>query len=229
MQKQPANLSKSSFIKSLQCLKSLYLYKNFYHLRDKPSPELQLRFQQGSAIGKLAWELFPNGIDYSPPSFFPAALTKAARNTAQALLSPPATLYEATFKYGQTMAIVDILVKNEQQLCAYEVKSSVSLTETYILDAAFQYYVMKGAGFQPEQFSIIHLQDGYDSSCKRSNCLRSTDVTDMLLDLQNMIGKHVLVAIRAMTQSSLLEMKVGEHCFTPYPCDFRSFCASHPF
>ena len=52
-------LSKSTFIRGLQCEKSLYLYKHHYKLKD-PTPEsLQAVFEQGTNIGLLAQNYLP--------------------------------------------------------------------------------------------------------------------------------------------------------------------------
>ena len=59
-------LSKSTFIRGLQCEKSLYLYKHQYRLKDPTPSSLQAVFDQGTNIGLLAQELFPNGSDASP-------------------------------------------------------------------------------------------------------------------------------------------------------------------
>ncbi|MDR2410076.1 MAG: hypothetical protein LBE13_18475 [Bacteroidales bacterium] len=218
------SLSKSAFIRSLQCLKSLYLYKNYYALRDKPSIELLARFQQGIDIGKLAWELFPQGIDVHPASFFPSGISKAVKQTQNHLSSDNIILYEASIMYNRAFNILDILQKKGKKIYAYEVKSSVLISETYILDAAFQYYVMKGAGYQPEQFFIIHLKEGYDSSSQDINSLTKTDVTEKLIGLDDYIAKNISKAFQAYTDNSLLKVQRGEQCNKPYPCDFSGFC-----
>ena len=63
-------LSKSTFIRGLQCEKSLYLYKHHYNLKDPVSPQLQAIFNQGHRVGELAQGLFPGGVDASPPNHF---------------------------------------------------------------------------------------------------------------------------------------------------------------
>ena len=224
MEKQQT-LSKSAFIRSLQCLKSLYLYKNFYKLRDMPSKELLERFRQGTAIGKLAWQLFPNGIDLSPGSAFPIAIMKAAAKTSEKLSPENIIIYEASFLYQPTLAILDILVKENGKLFAYEVKSSVEISETYIRDMAFQYYVMNGAGYCPDTFCIVHLKEGYDSTSNDIKCLRITDVTNEIINLQGYIEENANCALKAISDSSLLEIKQGEHCSCPYLCDFVGYCS----
>ena len=64
------NLSKSTFIRGLQCEKSLYLYKHHYRLKDPTPSSLQAVFDQGTNIGILAQELFPKGADASPKNHF---------------------------------------------------------------------------------------------------------------------------------------------------------------
>jgi len=65
-----SRLSKSTFIRGLQCEKSLYLYKHHYRLKDPTPSSLQAVFDQGTNIGLLAQELFPYGADASPVSTF---------------------------------------------------------------------------------------------------------------------------------------------------------------
>jgi len=50
-------LSKSTFLKGLQCEKALYLYKHHYNLKDKITPQQQAIFNQGNAVGELAQEV----------------------------------------------------------------------------------------------------------------------------------------------------------------------------
>jgi hypothetical protein len=63
-------LSKSTFIRGLQCEKSLYLYKHHYNLKDAISPQLQTIFNQGNRLGELTQDLFQGGVDTSPLRHF---------------------------------------------------------------------------------------------------------------------------------------------------------------
>ena len=56
-------LSKSQYIRGLQCQKSLWLYKNRPELRDIPDHTQELLFNTGHNVGELAKELFPNGTE----------------------------------------------------------------------------------------------------------------------------------------------------------------------
>lgn len=52
------NISKSSFIRGLQCHKSLYLKKHHPELEDEVSESQQAVFDKGTNVGILAQKLF---------------------------------------------------------------------------------------------------------------------------------------------------------------------------
>ena len=54
-------LSKSSYIKGLQCEKHLYLYKYHYNEMDELSEMQKSIFKRGTDVGELAQRLFPGG------------------------------------------------------------------------------------------------------------------------------------------------------------------------
>ena len=56
-------LSKSQYIRGLQCHKSLWLYKHKPELRDTPDTQTESLFEKGYEVGEIAKELFPNGVE----------------------------------------------------------------------------------------------------------------------------------------------------------------------
>ena len=102
-------LSKSTFLRGLQCAKSLYLYKNFIQTRDAVSAEQQAIFNRGNNVGVLAQKLFPDGIDATPAKRSNNLL--AVENTRKLIESGAEIIYEAAFQHDQVLAILDILVK----------------------------------------------------------------------------------------------------------------------
>ena len=133
-------LSKSTFMKGCQCPKALYLNKHHRQLKDEVSDAQQAIFDRGTRVGELATQLFPNGKDASPPT--PFDYPQSVALTQQLINDGTTIIYEACFQYDRVLAALDILVYREGQWHAYEVKSSTSVSETYELDAALQYYVI---------------------------------------------------------------------------------------
>ncbi|MCR4287579.1 MAG: hypothetical protein NUW09_06170 [Deltaproteobacteria bacterium] len=56
------NLSKSRFIRGLQCHKSLWLYSHEPELMKEPASGLLAAYEIGKEVGVLAHGLFPGGV-----------------------------------------------------------------------------------------------------------------------------------------------------------------------
>src|SRR5687768_7664583 len=152
-------LSKSTFIRSLQCQKSLYLYKRHTYLRDKISAEQQAIFDRGHSVGELAQKLFPGGIDAGWKT--PRQYKKSVNLTQKYIADGKKVIYEAAFLYNDILVALDILVKRDDGWHAYEVKSSLQPSETFLRDAALQNHVITKSGFPLKSFSLVHLNRDY--------------------------------------------------------------------
>ena len=108
-----AYLSKSLFIRGLQCHKSLYLQKNQPELKDETSEFQETLFQMGTDVGILARELFPGGTEVPYDG-----LSKPAQlDLTQSLIKEgKTTLYEATFIYDGVFVKADILHRGIRRL-----------------------------------------------------------------------------------------------------------------
>lgn len=113
-------LSKSTFMRSCQCLKSLYLHKFQPNLKDEISESQETIFMRGTNVGLLAQKLFPNGVDASPAT--PYEYQKSVEKTAQLIKSGTGIIYEAAFQFEGVLCAIDILVKQNDIWKAYEVK-----------------------------------------------------------------------------------------------------------
>lgn len=58
-----ATLSKSLFVRGLQCRKSLYLHKYHPELKKEISSEQESLFESGKDVGLLAQHLFLRGVE----------------------------------------------------------------------------------------------------------------------------------------------------------------------
>jgi len=218
-------LSKSTFIRALQCLKSVYLNKNRPFLRDHLEARQLNKFERGHEIGSLAWKLFPGGIDCSPKH--PAAYAKAAAKTTELIRRGAKILYEAVFEYDGIRVLPDILVLNDSQIRMYEVKGSLNISQTYILDAALQYYVISGAGYTPSQTFILHVNKNYiyeGGEIHPEDFFVFQDVTAEVIQQQNFIELKIPEAKAAVNADKSPKIPIGPHCYLPYPCDFMGLC-----
>ena len=217
-------ISKSAFIKAEQCLKHFYLYKNHYYLRDVLSKEKQLIFKRGTDIGIFAQQLFPGGIDVTAAEKRDQQLF--AEKTKHLIANGTKTIYEATFIYDDLLVMVDILHKHEDKWIAYEVKSSLKITETYVKDACFQYYVIKNSLPDLLDFNLLTMNPKYmlDGELDITKLFKSTSVMkDAVKNLDYFFHK-TKIAKQTLEQKKIPDIKIGAHCFQPYECDFLGTC-----
>lgn len=221
-------LSKSTYIKGLQCEKALYMQKKHPYLRDKLSIEQRAKFQRGTDVGVLAHAYFPGGVDMSPnsPSQFPKKVQETMTNLANPAVN---VMYEAVFQHNDTLIMLDILVRDGDQWMAVEVKSSLRLSDTYYNDAALQYYVLHGCGVPLSDFKLMYLNADYvkNGAIDVKQLFKLESVMEYVVEREDFVAKNVerLKAIVALPHAPVVE--IGERCNDPYPCDFYGHCWKH--
>ena len=221
-------LSKSTYIKGLQCEKALYMQKKHPYLRDKLSIEQRAKFQRGTDVGVLAHEVFPGGIDMSPNS--PTQFPKKVAETWQNLNNPAVdVMYEAVFQFNDTLIMLDMLVRDGEQWMAVEVKSSLRLSDTYYNDAALQYYVLHGCGVPLSDFRLMYLNADYvkKGDINVHELFKMESVMEYVVEREDFVSQNVerLKAVVTLPHSPLVD--IGIQCNSPYPCDFRGHCWKH--
>jgi len=217
-------LSKSSFIRGIQCPKSLYLYKHFYNQRDKTSAEQQALFSRGTNVGLLAQRLFPGGTDASPSS--PLKYQESVKLTQKLIDEGTEIIYEAAFIFEKTLVAIDILVKRDNSWYGYEVKSSTRITPTYINDASLQYYVISNCGIDLKDISIININTSYvrQGDLEYDKLFQITSVKNEAEHNLQSIKENIAKLLTIATGHQVPEVKIGLQCFSPYSCDFMGTC-----
>jgi len=217
-------LSKSTFIKGMQCEKALYLSKHHRELKDPINPSLEAIFVQGNQVGELAQQLFPGGIDCTPESYFD--FQKAVIRTKEEIEKGTKVIYEAAFQFNGVLAALDILVHDEDEWKAYEVKSSTSVSNTYKLDAAIQYYTITSSGIPLVDISIVHINNQYVKNGKLSinDLFTIASVKQDVETLQLNINDDIERLKKVLLENEIPEKEIGPHCSSPYACDFAGHC-----
>ncbi|MFN8283221.1 MAG: DUF2779 domain-containing protein [Chitinophagales bacterium] len=224
MSKSKNTLSKSTLIRSIQCPKSLYLYKKNYDLRDKTNYTQQQVFDRGHRVGKLAHLLFPNGRDCSPPN--PYSYDESITATKLLVRQQFPVIYEACFKHNGILVALDMLTYENGKWYAHEVKSSMRISNTYLQDAAIQYYIITKSGVELEDFFIVNINSDYvlDETLNVQQFFKSTTVLNEIKERIPFIEATIEKAIATLNLPEAPEVPIGVHCNKPYPCDFQGLC-----
>lgn len=218
-------LSKSTYIKGLQCEKALYLTKKHPYLRDKLSLEKRAKFQRGTDVGILAQQYFPGGVNMAPNS--PSQFPKRVKETMENLQNPAINvMYEAVFQHNDTLVMVDILVREGDQWRAIEVKSSLKLSPTYYNDAALQYYVLHGCKVPLSDFQLMHVNGDYvkQGPIDVKQLFRLVSVMDYAREQEPIIAANVERLKNVVALPHAPQVEIGSHCHEPYDCDFLGHC-----
>lgn len=208
----------------MQCSKSLYLYKNKPQQRDALSASQQAIFSRGNSVGILAQQLFPGGIDASPADKY--NYTEACTTTQKLIEQQVPVIYEAAFQFEGVYAALDILVKQDDKWIAYEVKSSAKISAAYLMDAALQYSVITKSGLSLADFQLVYLDTAYvkrgpieiDKLFIKKSCW------PQVLQRQEQVAAKITELKALLISGVEPDIKIGEHCHSPYACDFIGTC-----
>ncbi|MCU0339704.1 MAG: hypothetical protein MUE30_07455 [Spirosomaceae bacterium] len=209
------SLSKTSYLKGLQCEKQLYLYKHHYDLRDPLTALEKAKFQGGHDFeDRYRSEYFPNAFDVEK-------MGKGKRNayptlTRYALEQGYEAVLEATFVFEGVLVMNDVLVRESDTYQLQEIKNSSHLKNTHIQDAALQYFVTQGALKKDLHVKIV-LPDG-------STAYQIHDVTPQVQALQEDIKINVAKFRKLLGSGQIPDVPIGAHCDTPYKCSFWGYC-----
>ena len=207
-------LSKSKYIRGLQCDRALWL-DVFNPRLARYTAEQMRRFDRGRDFEFAFKATFPDGIDLSAElkrnvDAYPA-------RTAELLdKGYGVALFEAGFLYDDVLVLADVVQQREDgTLDIYEVKSGTALSETYRRDAALQHYVISHCR-EINTFSIVYANpDGG---------FIKEELSAALQEQHGEIEKNI-AAMKDILRHGEPATPTGQHCLEPYACPYQHYCA----
>ncbi|MDZ7848136.1 MAG: DUF2779 domain-containing protein [Owenweeksia sp.] len=220
-------ISKSRYLSGYQCLKKLYLEKYHPDLKPEVSLAQQAIFEQGHSVGYYARMLFPDGKDATPRSYY--NFEPSIEKTSRWIADGEPVIYEAAFVNDSVLAALDILLTQNGERYAVEVKSSVKVKDYHIIDGSLQYWVMDQCGYPPDRFFIMHLNNQYirDGGLNVAQLFTLTDITQQVLDLQQEVPERIAGMKATLAAREMPAIDIGPHCSSPFACDFMHHCWQH--
>lgn len=220
------SISKSRFVSGVQCSKKIYFEYFRNDLKLPVSESTQQIFDLGHTVGTLAQKSFPDGKDATPEDF--SDFSKSIEQTKQWIAEETETVYEATFATENTLVMLDILHRENDEIWAIEVKSSTSVKEYHYTDSAFQYYVMSKSGYVPDRFFLMHINNQYVKNGEiTSELFHLEDITKDIIEMQFWVEENFenLLKILELREEPVVE--IGAHCSSPFECEFTHHCWKH--
>jgi hypothetical protein len=218
-------ISKTSFLAGFQCPKLLWKRINDREAFPPVDEGKQAIFDQGHAIGELAKQLYPGGIEVGAG----VVHRKTVVEEAAKLLERRLPLYEPAFAFEDGYARIDILVPDRTEAWRIvEVKSGTKVKDENLLDVAFQLYVCRGAGLEITRCSLIHVNNAYvrQGEIAPAGLLIEEDVTEAVTGLLPDIAGRFAELRSVVALQVCPEVSIGLHCSKPYSCELKPDCWS---
>ena len=220
-------LSKSKYIRGLQCERALWLDVHEPRLARYTAEQMR-RFDRGRDFEYAFKSRFPDGIDLSAE--LGRNVDLYPERTAELLDLWPCSaaktvLFEAGFQYDDVLVLADVVCQREDgSLDIYEVKSGTALSETYRRDAALQHYVISHCR-TVHSFSIVY--NGMDGENGANGQDGRFVIVDLTLDLAaegDRIAANIAEMKTIVRATAEPDTPTGQHCLTPYACPYQQHC-----
>ncbi|HSG04813.1 MAG TPA: DUF2779 domain-containing protein, partial [Nitrospiria bacterium] len=185
-----AYLSKTLYMRGLQCPKSLWLDRKQPELRTAPTPDLVARWEAGTEVGRYAQLLFPGGVEVPYEGFTKEQQLGATKDL---IANGAETIYEATFSFDGVFVRADILRKGQDGWELYEVKSASDVKPHFPADVAIQYFVITGSGIPLSRAFLVHIDTSYvrRGEIDPQKLFARKDLTDLVKRRQPAIPEEI--------------------------------------
>ncbi len=215
-------LTKSDYLRYLQCQKYLWLHKNRKELAGEVTEAQQVMFDQGEEVESYARQLFPAGKMVGRDVF------AAEKETKDFIKDGAEVLYQATAVVDNLLARADIFQYDpaEKTWNIYEVKSPTHVESEHLSDICFQKVVFERAGYKIGKTFIIHINKEYvrQGDIDPKALLTVVDVTDKVEDLENIVISDIPKALAFTEAEKEPNVRIVKQCESPHPCPFMTHC-----
>ena len=219
----PQLLSKTKYLNGRQCLRYLWVLSNDPDRVPIPDANTQYIFDQGHVVGKLAKQLFPDGITVPQDSF------RSNIDQTTKLIAERKPLFEAGIFSDNLYSRVDMLLPvNEEEWDIVEVKSSTSVKDVHVQDAAYQRYCCTKLGLNIRKCYVAIINNRYvkEGDIVPEGLFNLHDITEDVMAISDDIPNQVEEMFEAIDRETCPEMIIGPHCWDPYDCPLEE-CWEH--
>ncbi|MCX6740338.1 MAG: DUF2779 domain-containing protein [Candidatus Parcubacteria bacterium] len=214
-------LSKSQFLKYIQCYKYLWLYKFRRDLLPEETDEsLQRIFDEGYEVEDYARKLFPKGVKAE------GLYETAKKNTDKLIKDGNKVIFQATAMANSLYAMADIFVKNGDKWDIYEVKSSTQVKDIHVIDLSFQKICFESAGYKIGKTHLVVINTSYVRKGKidPKELLKIEDISSDVRNLISEIKLNIESALKLIKSPKEPQIRILKQCSSPYECPFIDYC-----
>jgi len=229
--------SKSKFVSNFtRCNKYTWLEKNMPEEKSPVDEFTQSLFDNGHKVGELAKEYLNVDIDVTTLDENERLnLSAMIEKTKKHIKAGTRSIAEASFSWNGFFCSVDILVRNDDGTYdIYEVKSSKQNTkkdkklgcvkEKYIVDTAYQQYVLRNCGIDVHKVFVVLLAEDYirGTTFEIDKYFVACDVTAYTNDRQAFVDDKLKEIEKVLAEKDEPITVFAKNC---NGCDFWKVCS----
>lgn len=211
-------ISKTDFVRGLQCEKMLWLDAHKPELKQIP-PEVRAKLDAGNAFGDGAMSIFGDYVETTTYKSdgrldYGAMLAKTQKYLAEGVR----VICEGAFSWYGNYCAVDILKKEETGYRLYEVKNADAPRTEFLVDLGFQRLILRKCGVALLSSSLV-LQGEKEGEYK------IVDVTEEAKRFERVAENKIFAFGKIKKKDAPLpDLSVGAHCENPYRCWYFEHC-----
>ena len=238
-------ISKTDFIRGLQCEKMLWLDAHAPEHKIIP-PEVQARLDAGNDFGDQAMGIFGDYVETTTLKedgrlHFAAMIEK----TKELLDAGERVICEGSFSWYGNFCAADILRREEDGYVLYEVKNAYVARQEFITDLGFQRLILRKCGVKVLSSKLILRGDEPPEGLLPENAFalekdveyterggfryKIVDVTTMARKVEWQASDRIFELGKLKKKDACMpDISVGEHCEKPYRCWYYEHCHKAP-
>ncbi len=218
-------LTKSDFMKYLECPVYLWLKKYRPELIPENTPETRRILEMGREVDLLSRELFPGGIEAEGFNY------EGWKNTKKLMDDGAKIIFQPTVVAGALTCRADILTKSRSGWDLHEVKMATTVKDEYPYDTAFQRLCFDRAGIKISRVNLIHINNKYvrRGEINPQKLFVSEDITDearaKIPEVEELIGK----VFAMLKRKDAPDVELLKSCPNPKKCEYIGYyCDGFP-
>lgn len=228
-------ISKTDFVRGLQCEKMLWLDAHAPQLKIIP-PEVQARLDAGNVFGDEAMGIFGAYVEttsYKADGRLDYA--KMLQTTQQLVMGGAPVICEAAFSWYGNYCAVDILKKDGNGYALYEVKNAPTVRKEFITDLGFQRLIVNKSGVKVTACYLLLSGEKpleQDAETPQGETIvyngkkyTVVDVTNAARTVERAASQRVFALGKLKKKDASMPcIAVGEQCEKPYRCWYFEYC-----
>jgi hypothetical protein len=197
-------LTKTKIKTGLQCHKKLW-----FDVNDRIIQKSHI-LNLGNRFGDYVKYYYGNGLDLTnrhDPNII--------KDTLDGINDPGVNvIYEAAFLFSNTLIRADVMLRDGEKWKLIEAKSSTSIQDDHLIDAAIQSYVIKNSNILLSEVKIAHINKNfiYEGDSNYKGFLVEVNISEKIYEFESVVQDWINNLIPVVKDKDMPLIEMGDQC-----------------